>query len=170
MKNLTTILMLSVLLLFSLGIDAAEFLTQDQYQKTRAFSPGVITSGGKTVWIAGQSATVDKAGKDISFNFEAQVKQIMYQIDEVLKRAGGSLANLVQITVFIKEPRYSDQFVKMRKDFFENGNYPGSALITVSNFVRPGIEIEIQSVGVIGDSCSNEKPCSTEKPKQQSKK
>jgi hypothetical protein len=35
----------------------------------------------------------------------------------------------------------------MRKDFFNHGNYPGSALITVTNFARPGIEIEIQAVG-----------------------
>jgi len=51
---------------------------------------------------------------------------------------------------------------KMRKDYFHNGNYPGSALITVSNFARPGIEIEIQAVGVIDDRCSNENPCSAE--------
>ena len=40
--------------------------------------------------------------------------------------------------------------------------YPGSALITVTNFARPGIEIEIQAVGVIGDRCSTENPCSAE--------
>ena len=50
----------------------------------------------------------------------------------------------------------------MRKDFFKDGNYLGSALITVSNFARPGIEIEIQAVGVIGDTCSKDKPCSAE--------
>lgn len=55
-----------------------------------------------------------------------------------------------------------DKFVEMRKDFFKNGNYPGSALITVTNFARPGIEIEIQAVGVIGDSCSTDTPCSAE--------
>jgi enamine deaminase RidA (YjgF/YER057c/UK114 family) len=66
------------------------------------------------------------------------------------------------MTVFIKEPRYGDRFVEMRKDYFHNGNYPGSALITVSNFARPGIEIEIQAVGVIDDRCSNENPCSAE--------
>jgi 2-iminobutanoate/2-iminopropanoate deaminase len=80
----------------------------------------------------------------------------------VLKRAGGSLANVVSMTVFIKESRYGDRFVEMRKDMFHNGNYPGSALITVTNFARPGIEIEIQAVGVIGDNCSTEKPCSAE--------
>jgi hypothetical protein len=51
----------------------------------------------------------------------------------------------------------------MRKDYFKNGNYPGSALITVTNFARPGIEIEIQATGVIGDNCSQEKRCSVRK-------
>jgi hypothetical protein len=32
----------------------------------------------------------------------------------------------------------------------------------VTNFARPGIEIEIQAVGVIGDRCSSENPCSAE--------
>jgi 2-iminobutanoate/2-iminopropanoate deaminase len=59
------------------------------------------------------------------------------------------------MTVFIKEPRYGDRFVELRKQMFLDGNYPGSALITVTNFARPGIEIEIQGVGVIGDRCTN---------------
>lgn len=61
-----------------------------------------------------------------------------------------------------KESRYGDRFVEMRKDMFQNGSYPGSALITVTNFARPGIEIEIQAVGVVGERCSTENPCSAE--------
>ena len=38
----------------------------------------------------------------------------------------------------------------MRAGFFPGGNYPASALITVSNFARPGMLIEIQGVAVIG--------------------
>src|SRR5205814_5848092 len=141
---------------------AAEYMEKTPFQLSRAFSPGVITEGGKIVWVAGQTATRDNDGRDIANNFEAQVKQVFSQIDQVLKRAGGSLADVVSMTVFIKESRYGDRFVEMRKEMFQNGNYPGSALITVSNFARPGIEIEIQAVGVIGDQCSNEKPCSAE--------
>lgn len=141
---------------------AAEYMQKTPFQLSRAFSPGVVTSGGMTVWVAGQTATVDSEGRDIANNFEAQVKQVMAQIDGVLKRAGGGLDNVVTMTVFIKEPRYGDKFVEMRKGFFKNGNYPGSALITVTNFARPGIEIEIQAVGVIGDTCSNDNPCSVE--------
>ena len=146
----------------STAAPAAEYMEKTPFQLSRAFSPGVITSGGTTVWVAGQTATKDNEGNDIANNFEAQVRQVFSQIDAVMQRAGGSLDNIVAMTVFIKEPRYGDRFVEMRKDFFKNGNYPGSALITVSNFARPGIELEIQAIGVIGDSCSHDNPCSVE--------
>jgi len=155
--------LLAVLLLaLPLAGQAAEYMEKTPFQLSRAFSPGVITEGGKIVWVAGQTATRDNQNNDIANNFEAQVKQVFSQIDTIMKRAGGSLANVVSMTVFIKESRYGDRFVEMRKDMFQNGHYPGSALITVTNFARPGIEIEIQAVGVIGDRCSTESPCSAE--------
>jgi 2-iminobutanoate/2-iminopropanoate deaminase len=157
-----TRLIAALLAAIPLAAAAAEYMEKTPFQLSRAFSPGVITEGGKIVWVAGQTATRDNAGNDIANNFEAQAKQVFSQIDQVLKRAGGSLANVVSMTVFIKESRYGDRFVEMRKDMFHNGNYPGSALITVTNFARPGIEIEIQAIGVIGDNCSTEKPCSAE--------
>src|SRR3954453_10448792 len=152
----------AILLALPLAAGAAAYLEKTPLRRSRAFSAGMVTEGGKIVWVAGQTATRDNAGNDIANNFEAQAKQVFSQIDTVLKRAGGSLANVVSMTVFIKESRYGDRFVEMRKDMFQNGNYPGSALIPVTNFARPGIEIEIQAVGVIGDHCSTEKPCSAE--------
>src|SRR5437899_12455946 len=83
---------------------AAEYMEKTPFQLSRAFSPGVVTEGGKIVWVAGQTATRDNDGRDISNNFEAQVKQVFSQMDQIMKRAGGSLANIVQVTVFIKEP------------------------------------------------------------------
>jgi len=156
------IVIASLATLLATAAQAAEYMQKTPFQLSRAFSPGVITSGGITIWVAGQTATEDSQGHDIANNFEAQVKQVFAQVDGVLKRAGGSLDNVVAMTVFIKESRYGDKFVEMRKDFFKNGNYPGSALITVTNFARPGIEIEVQAIGVIGDSCSTENPCSVE--------
>jgi enamine deaminase RidA (YjgF/YER057c/UK114 family) len=119
------------------------------FQKSRAFSPAVITQGGKTVWLAGQTATVDASGKDISGQFEAQARTIFALIDNTLRRSGGTLANLVTMTVFINDPRYGDSFVKIRGEFFKDGKFPASALITVAHFARPGILIEIQGVAVI---------------------
>lgn len=128
----------------------AEYLDTTEFQKSRAFSPAVITEGGRIVWMAGQTATVDGDGKDISGNFEAQTRRVFALMDQTLHRAGGTLADLVTMTVFIKEPRYGDRFVEIRKELFPGGHFPASALITVSNFARPGMELEIQGIAVVG--------------------
>jgi len=128
----------------------ATYLEKSEQQKTRAYSPAVITEGGRIVWLAGQTATRDESGNDISGNFEAQVRTIFSLLDKTLKRTGGKLADMVTMTVFITDPRLGDRFVEMRAGFFPDGNFPASALITVSNFARPGMLIEIQGVAVIG--------------------
>ena len=128
----------------------AIYMEKSDQQKSRAYSPAVITQGGKIVWLAGQTATRDESGNDISGNFEAQVRTIFSLLDKTLKKAGGSLASMVTMTVFITDPRLGERFVEMRAGFFPDGNFPASALITVSNFARPGMLIEIQGVAVIG--------------------
>ena len=130
----------------------AEYLKGTDVQHARAYSPAVVTEGGRTVWLAGQIATVDDDGRDISGNFEAQTRRVFALMDQTLKRTGGALASLVTMTVFIKESRYGDRFVEIRRELFPDGNFPASALITVTNFARPGVEIEIQAVAVIGDT------------------
>ena len=107
----------------------AEYLEKTEFQTSRAFSPAVITQGGRTVWLAGQTATRDQAGNDIAGNFEAQVRAIFAALDATLKRTGGTLANMVTMTVFINDPRHGDRFVELRKEFFP---------------------IEIQGVAVVG--------------------
>lgn len=125
------------------------YLDGTEQQKSRAFSPAVVTEGGRTVWLAGQTTTTDNEGRDISGNFEAQARTCFQLIDATLQRTGGVLANLVWMTVTINDPRYGDQFVQLRSELFREGRYPASALITVSNFARPGIVIEIQGIAVI---------------------
>lgn len=126
-----------------------QYLEGTDFQKSRAFSPAVITQGGKTVWLAGQTATVDDTGKDISGNFDAQARAIFASIDKTLRRSGGTLAALVTMTVFINDARYGDAFVKIRSEFFTDGRFPASALLTISHFARPGMLLEIQGVAVI---------------------
>jgi len=130
---------------------AAQYLEGTTQQKQRAFSPAVITQGGKTVWLAGQTATEDLNHKSIVGDFDGQTRTVFALIDETLKRAGGSLRNMVSMTVFINDPRNGDRFIELRRQMFSDGKYPASALITVSNFARPGILLEVQGVAVIAE-------------------
>ncbi|HEV7393976.1 MAG TPA: RidA family protein [Burkholderiales bacterium] len=126
-----------------------DYLEGSEHQKSRAFSPAVTTEGGKTVWLAGQTTLVDEEGASIAGDCSAQARTIFALMEKTLRRCGGTLANLVTMTVFINDPRYADEFVKVRGQTFKDGRYPASALITVSGFSRPGIVIEIQGVAVV---------------------
>jgi 2-iminobutanoate/2-iminopropanoate deaminase len=53
------------------------------------------------------------------------------------------------MTVFINDVRLGDHLTEIRKEIFKQC-FPGSALITVTGFARPGILIEIQGMAVIG--------------------
>ena len=102
----------------------AVYIEKSEFQKSRAYSPAVITQGGRTVWLAGQTATRDAQGRDIAGDFDAQVSTICALIDATLRKAGGGLADLVTMTVFINDPRHGDRFVELRK-FLSRRQLPG---------------------------------------------
>ena len=117
--------------------------------KERAFSPAVVTEGGKVVWLAGQTVLEDASGKPLEGNFDGQARAVFAALGRTLQRTGGRLDDMVTMTVFITDVRHGDRFVQIRKELFKDC-YPASALVTVSGFARPGILIEIQGVAVLG--------------------
>ena len=129
---------------------AVQHLAGSPVQQQYSYSPAVISEGGRIVWLAGQTATEDLRGKSIAGDFDSQARTIFQRLDSTLQRVHGSLADLVTMTVFINDPRNVERFVKIRKEFFANGNFPASALLTISSFAAPGMLIEIQGVAVIG--------------------
>jgi enamine deaminase RidA (YjgF/YER057c/UK114 family) len=117
--------------------------------EARAYSEAVITEGGRTVWLAGQVALADAAGKSLAGDFEGQVREIFRLLGVTLAEAGGSLADMVTMTVFITDARFGDRFTEMRKEIFRD-NFPASALITCRALARPELLVEVQGMAVIG--------------------
>jgi len=133
---------------FSTALHAQSYIKGERPQQ-RGYSLAVITEGGKTVWLGGQIATVDDAGKSLAGDFEGQVRQIFKLINATLEKAGGKLSNMVQMTVFITDVRNGDRLTEIRREIFGD-NFPGSALITVTALADPNAKIEIQGYAVIG--------------------
>jgi len=128
----------------SAAVQAKECYTPDARAKERAFSRAVITEGGRTIWLAGRTASDPKA------DFEAQVRDVFANLDKTIKGVGGTgLRDMVTMTVFINDVRLGDQFVKIRQEIFKEC-FPASALITVTGFARPGLMVEVQGVAVVG--------------------
>ena len=122
----------------------------DEYGELRAFSRAVATTGGTIVWVAGHTTLTDAEGNDISGDFEAQTHELFRLIEQRLAHYGGSLSDIVTMTVFLQDVRDGDRFVEIRSQYFGQGRYPSSALITVVGFARPGTMIEIKPTAVIG--------------------
>ncbi|MBV8534432.1 MAG: RidA family protein [Alphaproteobacteria bacterium] len=120
------------------------------WQKNRAFSPAVVTQGGTVIWVAGHGATHDDEGKSLAGDFDAQVHQSFKNLTRTLAQAGGTLADIVTMTVFIIDSRHGDRFVELRRQYFPNG-FPASALITCAGFAKPEMMVEIQPVAVLGE-------------------
>jgi enamine deaminase RidA (YjgF/YER057c/UK114 family) len=120
-------------------------------QQKRAYSPAVVTEGGRIVWVAGHTGAVDDAGKSLAGDFDAQVRQTFRNIERTLAMAGATLKDLVTMTVFIKDPRLSTRFTELRYEILGD-DFPASALITVFGFAQPDMMVEIQSIAVIAES------------------
>lgn len=124
------------------------WLKRDAAQ-ARAYSQAVVTAGGRIVWLAGQVGAADASGKSLAADFDGQVREVFARLGATLAEAGGQLADMVTMTVFITDARYGDRFTQLRKEIFGD-NFPASALITVAGLARPELLVEIQGIAVVG--------------------
>lgn len=118
------------------------------WQAKRAYSPAVITEGGKMLWIAGHTGAVDDSGKSLAGNFDAQCRQTFRNIEKTLAEAGAKLSDLVTMTVFLIDARYTTRMTELRTEIFGK-DFPASAAITVAGFAQPEMMIEIQCIAVV---------------------
>jgi hypothetical protein len=83
---------------------SVHYLDGSTTQKERAFSPAVITRGGKIVWLAGQSTTEDLDGKSLVGDFHGQAKTDFASMDRTLKRSGVRFPHLQHFRVTLCPP------------------------------------------------------------------
>ena len=117
------------------------------WQVKRAFSPAVITEGGRTIFVAGHTGQVDDAGKSLAGDFDAQFRQTFRNIEKTLAEAGAGLGDLVTMTVFLSDARHTTRMTELRTELFGK-DFPASAAITVQGFAQPEMLIEVQAIAV----------------------
>jgi enamine deaminase RidA (YjgF/YER057c/UK114 family) len=124
----------------------AKDYVKGEREEGRSYSRAVKSTGGTTLYMAGVGGAFDDAGS--ALDFPAQTRATFARLKENLEAAGGTLADVVTMTVFITDVRFGDEFTQIRKEFFD-GNYPGSALITVQGLARPEMLVEVQAIAVV---------------------
>lgn len=121
------------------------------WQSEWSFSPAVVTEGGRMVWVAGHTGQADEAGKSNAGDIVAQTRQTFRNLGKTLAAAGARFDDIVTMTAYISDTRYSKAFTDVRREFFKQGNYPASALITIEGFAQPEMMVEIQCIAVVAE-------------------
>jgi len=67
MRMIVAALLIVTVLVAGLAAPAvsAEYMEKSQQMMARSYSPGVLTDGGRIVWLAGQTGFRDEQGKDV---------------------------------------------------------------------------------------------------------
>jgi enamine deaminase RidA (YjgF/YER057c/UK114 family) len=119
-------------------------------EEQRSYSRAIKVKGGATVYLAGIGATADAQGNSLAGHFTAQAHRVFERLQETMALVGGTLDDIVTMTVFITDPRYGDEFVAIRQQYFRRG-FPGSALISVHSLARPEMLVEVQAIAVLDE-------------------
>jgi enamine deaminase RidA (YjgF/YER057c/UK114 family) len=79
----------------------------------------------------------------------AQAKVIFGKIKGLLESAGGSMADVVKIIVYVTNIKNNVKVWAARREFF-TGNFPASTLVEVRALASPEILVEIEAIAHIG--------------------
>jgi enamine deaminase RidA (YjgF/YER057c/UK114 family) len=119
----------------------------------RGFNHGLLTTGGRLLFLAGQDAS-DGDGRIVApGDIVAQCRQVLHNLHAVVHEAGGQMADIVKLNVFVTS---RDAYVarlkplgKLFREYFGN-YYPAMALFEVAGLFQPEAMIEMEGFAVLG--------------------
>jgi 2-iminobutanoate/2-iminopropanoate deaminase len=81
---------------------------------------------------------------------ESQTLAIIQQIISILEQEKCDKADLIKLTIFVKNISQLPLIRPVLFDFYE-GNLPACSLVEVSNLIHPDLQIEIEAIVAIKD-------------------
>ena len=108
-----------------------------------------IKKSGTPVFISGQVA-LDGDGKLVGENdAAAQTEQVFKNLQAVVEGCGGTMDDIVKITIFVTDPSYRPAVAAARLKWFKEGQWPASTYLVVSALAVPTMLVEIEAVAMI---------------------
>jgi enamine deaminase RidA (YjgF/YER057c/UK114 family) len=101
---------------------------------------------GGIAYIAGMTAS----GGDLRDEY-TQSKAILGKIRHLVEAAGGTMADIVTITIFVTDISQREKVWQARREAF-TGDFPCSTLVQVAALANPALKVEINAIAHIGVS------------------
>ncbi len=108
-----------------------------------------VKKSGTPVFISGQVA-LDGDGQLVGpGDAAAQTEQVFRNLRTVVEAAGGTMDDIVKITIFVTDAAYRPAIAAARQRHFREDAYPASTYLVVSALAVPQLLVEIEAVAVV---------------------
>ena len=115
------------------------------------FGHAVVATGGRTVYLAGQTA-LDGTGAVVGAGIVEQVDRVLANLCVALRAAGGEPEHLAKMNIYVKDVHdYLAHRAEIGRVWRERLGkvFPAMTLVEVSDFWNDGALVEIEGVAVV---------------------
>jgi reactive intermediate/imine deaminase len=102
---------------------------------------------GDTVYLSGQIPLVPQSMELIDGDMEAQIRLVFDNLQAVAQAAGGDLADVVKLTIFLTDLTHFPLVNQVMGDYFSQP-YPARAAVGVASLPK-GVPVEMDAVMVL---------------------
>jgi 2-iminobutanoate/2-iminopropanoate deaminase len=110
-----------------------------------------IEARGKLVFISGMTARRPDGSIAGIGNIEEQTRQVCENVKAAVEAAGGTLADVCRVDVYVRNIENFAIIHKVRREYFA-APLPASTMVEVSKMVSPDYLIEISAIAVLPDA------------------
>ncbi len=129
---------------------AKEFINPpNMYGATWQFNQAIRVRDGDLLFVSG-IVGLSQDGSIAQGDIVAQSEAAFENLSMVLTEAGGSLADIVKVNVYVGESYTGrrEELRQVRARFF-TGDYPVSTLMQVAGFANPDYLFEVEAIAVL---------------------
>jgi enamine deaminase RidA (YjgF/YER057c/UK114 family) len=124
------------------------------FARPSGYSNGVLTSGGRLLFLAGQTG-MDAMGRVANpGDLVAQFRQALANLKIVVEEAGGGMTDIVKLTIFVTDKTAYRARLKPIGDVYQSffgRYYPAMTLVEVKSLFDDAAMIEIEGMAVLDE-------------------
>lgn len=102
----------------------------------------------EVVYISGQTAFDSQGQIEGQGDIEVQVRSSFENVKRIVEAAGGTLNNIVKLTVYFLDLDALEQYTAILGEYFPE-DPPSQTVVEVSRLALPGLLIEIEAIAVL---------------------
>ena len=88
-------------------------------------------------------------GKIVDGDEYEQAKAIFAKNRHLVEAAGGSMADVVKVSIFVTDITQREKVWRARREVF-SGDFPASTLVQVAALAEPSVKVEIEAIAHLG--------------------